>query len=193
MIKAIIRSFLVLAVIFAGVACGDSKDLSQSQTQDSQECNFTRESALYNEWAKEWKGQKDGVYYYNSGTPYAIINMLKQCDIKGLRLMLDELGKREFISMQASGGMIFLIVAIESAKVESVQFLLENKLTYKDNVAQYEEFVIDEVYYDKNYVKKAPLQFAHQKLNEAKSSNDSNAVQNYEKIIEILEKYKSGQ
>lgn len=80
-----------------------------------------------------------------------------------------------------------MIVAIESAKVESVQFLLENKLTYKDNVAQYEEFVIDEVYYDKNYVKKTPLQFAHQKLNEAKSSNDSNAVQNYEKIIEILD------
>lgn len=160
--------------------------------QDLQQCNFTRESALYDEWAKDWKGQEDDVYYYNSGTPYAIINMLKQCDIKGLTIMLDELGKQEFISMQASGGMIFLIAAIESAQVESVKFLLKNKLTYKDNVAQYEGFKIDEVYYDENYVKKTPLQFATQKLNEAKSSGDSNAVRNYEKIIELLEKYKSG-
>ena len=183
----LVKILWILLVAFQINACGDSKDSGELQTQDSQECNFIRESALYNEWAKDWKGQEDDVYYYNSGTPYAIINMLKQCDIKGLRLMLDELGKREFTSMQASGGMIFLIAAIESAKVESVQFLLENKLTYKDNVAQYEEFVIDEVYYNKNYVKRAPLQFANQKLNEAKSNGDSNAVQNYEKIIEILD------
>ena len=192
MTKSIIHSFLMLAIFFANVVYGDSKDLSQSQTQDLQECNFTRESALYNEWAKEWRGKEDDVYFYKE-TPYTIMYMLGECDIKGLKLMLDELGKGGFISMQASGGMIFLITAIESAQVESVKFLLENKLTYKDNVAQYEGSVIDEVYYDKNYVKRTPLQFATQKLNEAKSSGDSNAVRNYEKIIEILEKYNSGQ
>ena len=166
---------------------GYAQDLAHTQSTQQ------TKSALYDEWAKEWRGKEDDVYYYNSGTPYAIINMLKQCDIKGLTIMLDELGKQEFISMQASGGMIFLIAAIESAQVESVKFLLENKLTYKDNVAQYEGSVIDEVYYDKNYVKRTPLQFATQKLQEAKSSGDSDAVRNYEKIIELLEQYKSGQ
>lgn len=46
MTKSIIHSFLVLAIFFANVVYGDSKDLSQSQTQDLQECNLTRESAL---------------------------------------------------------------------------------------------------------------------------------------------------
>ena len=165
---------------------GYAQDLAHTQSTQQ------TKSALYDEWAKDWRGKEDDVYFYKE-TPYTIMYMLGECDIKGLKLMLDELGKQEFISMQASGGMIFLIAAIESVQVESVKFLLENKLTYKDNVAQYEDSVIDEVYYDKNYVKRTPLQFATQKLQEAKSSGDSDAVRNYEKIIELLEQYKSGQ
>ncbi|MGX3045616.1 hypothetical protein [Helicobacter sp. T3_23-1056] len=185
--KNIILIFRVIIVAFLLNAFAIASNLLN--LQDLQECNFTRESALYNKWAKDWKGREDDVYFYKE-TPYTIMYMLGECDIKGLRLMLDDLGKRGFISMQASGGMIFLIAAIESAKVESVKFLLENKLTYKDNVAEYEGWTIDEVYHDENYVKRTPLQFATQKLIEAKFIDDSNAVQNYEKIIEILEKYK---
>lgn len=68
--------------------------------------------------------------------------MLEQCDIRGLTLILNDIGAREFILHQASGGVIFLMIAIEFAHPQSVQFLLEHNLTQKDNKDIYEEQMI---------------------------------------------------
>lgn len=110
--------------------------------------------------------------------------MLEQCDILGLTLMLNDIDTREFIFHQASGGVIFLMVAIESAHPQSVQFLLEHKLTQKDNKDIYEEQTIEEIIEGLT-----PFQFATQKLQEAKAKGDSKAIANYKKILEILKEY----
>ena len=177
---------LIKGVLIALLVCIAQLQATQFNTQDNQqECNITGESKLYQEWVEQWKGKYEtDIYYHQVGTPYAIKDMLEQCDILGLTLMLNDIDKREFILHQASGGMIFLMVAIESAYPQSVQFLLEHKLTQKDNKDIYEEQMIEETIEGLT-----PLQLANQKLQEAKAKGDSKAIANYEKILEILKEY----
>lgn len=174
-------AFLVVA--FINVAFG--ADTHEVALNNQQECNITGESNLYQEWVEQWKGKYEtDIYYHQTGTPYAIKDMLEQCDIRGLTLMLNDIDTREFIFHQASGGVIFLMVAIESAHPQSVQFLLEHKLTQKDNKDIYEKQTIEEIIEGLT-----PLQLANQKLQEAKAKGDSKAIANYEKILEILKEY----
>ncbi|WP_295701878.1 MULTISPECIES: hypothetical protein [Helicobacter] len=76
------------------------------------------------------------------------------------------------------------MIAIESAHPQSVQFLLEHKLTQKDNKDIYEEQMIEETIEGLT-----SLHLATQKLQEAKAKGDSKAVENYEKIIKLLQEY----
>lgn len=159
--------------------------ISHTTQNNQQECNITGKSKLYQEWAEQWKGKYEtDIYYHQTGTPSAIKDMLEQCDIRGLTLILNDIGTREFILHQASGGAIFLMIAIESAHPQSVQFLLEHKLTQKDNKDIYEEQMIEETIEGLT-----SLHLATQKLQEAKAKGDSKAVENYEKIIKLLQEY----
>lgn len=177
------KKLAFLLVAFVSVAFG--VDTHEVAPNNQQECNITGESNLYQEWVEQWKGKYEtDIYYHQTGTPYAIKDMLEQCDILGLTLILNDIDIREFIFHQASGGVIFLMVAIESAYPQSVQFLLEHKLTQKDNKDIYEEQTIEEIIEGLT-----PFQFATQKLQEAKAKSDSKAMANYEKILEILKKY----
>ena len=177
---------LIKGTLIALLICVVQLQATSHTTQNNQqECNITGKSKLYQEWVEQWKGKYEtDIYYHQVGTPYAIKDMLEQCDILGLTLMLNDIDKREFILHQASGGMIFLMVAIESAYPQSVQFLLEHKLTQKDNKDIYEEQMIEETIEGLT-----PLQRANQKLQEAKAKGDSKAIANYEKILEILKEY----
>ena len=177
------KKLAFLVVAFISVAFG--VDTHEVALNNQQECNITGESNLYQEWVEQWKGKYEtDIYYHQEGTPYAIKDMLEQCDIRGLTLMLNDIDTREFIFHQASGGVIFLMVAIESAHPQSVQFLLEHKLTQKDNKDMYERQTIEEIIEGLT-----PLQLATQKLQEAKVKGDFKAIANYEKILEILKKY----
>uniref|UniRef100_UPI000DA14351 hypothetical protein n=1 Tax=Helicobacter cinaedi TaxID=213 RepID=UPI000DA14351 len=177
---------LLQGTLIALLICVVQLQATSHTTQNNQqECNITGKSKLYQEWVEQWKGKYEtDIYYHQVGTPYAIKDMLEQCDILGLTLMLNDIDKREFILHQASGGMIFLMVAIESAYPQSVQFLLEHKLTQKDNKDIYEEQMIEETIEGLT-----PLQLANQKLQEVKAKGDSKAIANYEKILEILKEY----
>lgn len=177
---------LLQGTLIALLICVVQLQATSHTTQNNQqECNITGKSKLYQEWVEQWKGKYEtDIYYHQVGTPYAIKDMLEQCDILGLTLMLNDIDKREFILHQASGGMIFLMVAIESAYPQSVQFLLEHKLTQKDNKDIYEEQMIEETIEGLT-----PLQRANQKLQEVKAKGDSKAIANYEKILEILKEY----
>lgn len=179
---------LFQGALIALLVCMTQLQATQVSTQDNQqECNITGESRLYQEWVEQWKGKDEiDIYYHQTGTPSAIKDMLEQCDIRGLTLILNDIGTREFILHQASGGVVFLMVAIESAYPQSVQFLLEHKLTQKDNKDIYEEQMIEE-----SIEGLTPLQLTTQKLQESKAKEDSKAVENYEKIIEVLKQYQN--
>lgn len=177
------KKLLILAILSCSVTFG--VETHESTQDNQQECNITGESKLYQEWVEQWKGKYEtDIYYHQEGTPYAIKYMLEQCDILGLTLMLNDIDTREFIFHQASGGVIFLMVAIESAHPQSVQFLLEHKLTQKDNKDIYEKQTIEEIIEGLT-----PFQLANQKFLEAKAKGDSKAIANYEKILEILKEY----
>lgn len=179
---------LLQGVLIALLVCVAQLQAIQVTIQDNQqECNITGESKLYQEWVEQWKGKDEtDIYYHQTGTPSAIKDMLEQCDIRGLTLILNDIDTREFILHQASGGVVFLVVAIESAHPQSVQFLLEHKLTQKDNKDIYKEQMIEE-----SIEGLTPLQLATQKLREAKAKGDSRAIQNYEKIIKLLQEHET--
>lgn len=181
--KRIQRTLLVLLL------CAAHIQANCFNIQDSQQqCNATGKSKIYDDWVKRWKGSYEtDRYYHQDGTPYAIKDMLEHGDIQGLTLILCDIGKREFVAHQASGGVVFLIVAIESAHTQSVEFLLQHKLTQRDNQTLYKEYAIQE----KDFNGNTPEQLATKKLQEFKSKGDLKAVENYQKIIEILQKYKS--
>ena len=158
---------------------GYAQDLAHTQSTQN------TESAFYNEWFKQWGNHKwnnkssnlaatNKSYAFESA--YIIIDMIKADDIAGLELIYKALEKDKEHNMAFLNGIIgmptFEQQAIDLANAKALKFLLKNHIT--DDI----ESLCD---------------YANEKLNEAKSSNDSNAVQNYEKIIEILEKYKSGQ
>lgn len=156
--------------------------------QDSAHMQSTQntESAFYSEWFKQWGNHKwdnkssnpaatNKSYAFESA--YIIIDMIKADDIAGLELIYKALEKDKEHNMAFLNGIIgmptFEQQAIDLANTKALEFLLKNHIIDDDI-----ESLCD---------------YANEKLNEAKSNGDSNAVQNYEKIIEILEKYKSGQ
>ena len=72
--------------------------ISHTTQNNQQECNITGKSKLYQEWAEQWKGKYEtDIYYHQTGTSSAIKDMLEQCDIRGLTLILNDIGTREFI------------------------------------------------------------------------------------------------
>lgn len=159
---------------------GYAQDLAHTQSTQK------TKSVLYNEWFKQWGNHKwnnkssnpaatNKSYAFESA--YIIIDMIKADDIAGLELIYKALEKDKEHNMAFLNAIIgmptFEQQAIDLANAKVLEFLLKNHITDDDI-----ESLCD---------------YANEKLNEAKSSNDSNAVQNYEKIIEILEKYKSGQ
>ncbi|MGX2985228.1 hypothetical protein ACWIWK_07150 [Helicobacter sp. 23-1048] len=165
---------------------GYAQDLAH--TQSTQRIK----SALYDEWVKQWGNHKwdnrssnpaatNKAYSFESA--YIIVDMIKADDIAGLELIYKALEKDKEHNMAFLNGIIgaptFEQQAIDSANVSALEFLLKNHI------------VIDEVNDDGET--KNLSDYANEKLNEAKSSGNSNAVRNYEKIIELLEKYKSGQ
>ncbi|BAM12579.1 hypothetical protein HCN_1375 [Helicobacter cinaedi PAGU611] len=159
---------------------GHAQDLVHMQSTQNTESDF------YNEWFKQWGNHKwnnkssnpaatNKSYAFESA--YIIIDMIKADDIAGLELIYKALEKDKEHNMAFLNGIIgaptFEQQAIDLANAKALKFLLKNHIIDDDI-----ESLCD---------------YANQKLNEAKSNGDSNAVQNYEKIIEILEKYKSGQ
>ena len=179
--KQLLQGVLIALLIFVV----QLQAASHTTQNNQQECNITGKSKLYQEWVEQWKGKYEtDIYYHQTGTPSAIKDMLEHCDIRGLTFILNDIGSREFILHQASGGVIFLMVGIESAYPQSVQFLLEHNLTQKDNKDIYEGQMIEETIGGLT-----PLQLTTQKLQEAKAKGDSKAIANYEKILELLQKY----
>ena len=157
---------------------GYAQDLAH--TQSTQRIK----SALYDEWFKQWGNHKwdnrssipaatNKAYSFESA--YIIIDMIKADDIAGLELIYKALEKDKEHNMAFLNGIVgaptFEQQAIDSANAKALEFLLKNHIADDENLSDY----------------------ANEKLNEAKSSGDSNAVRNYVKIIEILEQYKGGQ
>ena len=174
-------------LIFAFILIfGYAQDLAHTQSTQK------AKSALYNKWVKQWGNHKwdnrssnPAVVnkYYAFESAYIIVDMIKADDIAGLELIYKALEKDKMPNMALLNGIIgaptFEQQAIDSANAKALEFLLKNHI------------VIDEVNDDGET--KNMSDYANEKLNEAKSSGDSNAVRNYVKIIEILEKYNSGQ
>ena len=162
----------------------DNKKL-QSITKILESCDTAEaikdnESALYNEWFKQWGNHKwnnkssnpaatNKSYAFESA--YIIIDMIKADDIAGLELIYKALEKDKEHNMAFLNGIIgaptFEQQAIDLANAKALEFLLKNHIIDDDI-----ESLCD---------------YANEKLNEAKSNGDSNAVQNYEKIIEVLD------
>ncbi|MGX2973385.1 hypothetical protein, partial [Helicobacter sp. T3_23-1059] len=148
------------------------------ETCNTTEATKGNESALYDEWVKQWGNHKwdnrssnpvatNKAYSFDSA--YIIVDMIKADDIAGLELIYKALEKDKEHNMAFLNGIIgaptFEQQAIDSANVSALEFLLKNHIADDENLSDY----------------------ANEKLNEAKSSGDSNAVRNYVKIIEILE------
>lgn len=102
--------------------------------------------------------------------------MLRSCDMVGLEQMLHTLRKDEIMSFQRAEGSYLDIVLQEDINPLVVRFLLDNEIiVFKDlNPIDYK-------------------QLATQKLQESKAKEDSKAVENYEKIIEVLKQYQNEQ
>ena len=168
MIGAKMKKLILAFILIFGYA----QDLAH--TQSTQRIKST----LYNEWSKQWGNHKwdnrssnPAVVnkYYAFESAYIIVDMIKADDIAGLELIYKALEKDKMPNMALLNGIIgaptFEQQAIDSANANALEFLLKNHIADDENLSDY----------------------ANEKLNEAKSSGDSNAVRNYEKIIEILE------
>ena len=126
---------------------------------------------------------KSALYNKSFDSAYIIVDMIKADDIAGLELIYRALENDKEHNMAFLNGIVgaptFEQQAIDSANAKALEFLLKNHV------------VIGEVNDDGET--KNMSDYANEKINEAKSSGDSDAVRNYEKIIELLEQYKSGQ
>lgn len=142
-------------------------------------CNTNEKSSILQSWQEDWGNYEWGEdpqvnQYYVVETNGALRDMLRSCDIAGLEQMLHRLGKDEIISFQRAEGSYLDIVLQEDINPLVVRFLLDNEIiVFKDlNPIDYK-------------------QLTTQKLQEAKTKGDSKAVENYEKIIKLLQEYKA--
>lgn len=155
-----------------GYARADSVYTPTQQTHKIQ-------SSLYKEWQEQWGdyqwGEEPQVnQYYIVETNGAFKDMLRSCDMVGLEQMLHTLRKDEIISFQRAEGSYLDIVLQEDIDPLVVKFLLDNEIILFED--------LNPIDY---------RQLSTQKLQEAKVKEDSKAVENYKKIIEVLKQYQN--
>lgn len=142
-------------------------------------CNTNQKSSILQNWQEQWGNYEWGEnpqinQYYIVEANGALKDMLRSCDMAGLEQMLHILGKDKIISLQRAEGSHLDIVLQEDINPLAVKFLLDNELI---------------LFEDLN-----PIDYKHlatQKLQESKAKGDSKAVENYEKIIKLLQEYET--
>ncbi|WP_394950838.1 hypothetical protein [uncultured Helicobacter sp.] len=142
-------------------------------------CNTSEKSSILQKWQEDWGNYVWGEdpqanQYYVVETNGAFKDMLRTCDMVGLEKMLYILGKEKLTQQQEAEGSYLDIVLREDINPLVVEFLLDNEIIlFEDlNLIDYK-------------------QLATQKLQEAKAKGDSKAIQNYEKIIKLLQEYET--
>lgn len=147
---------------------------------------YKAQSELYEKWEKqwgnyEWSDNAIGNKSYAFETAYIIIEMIDKDDIDGLKCLYQVLQKDKKHNMaflnEIIGEPTFEKEAIEKENVKALEFFLHNGVVENDAT------IID-IDAGQEY---SLLELATQKLQEAKAKGDSKAIQNYEKIIKLLE------
>lgn len=165
-----------------GYARADSVYTPTQQTHKIQ-------SSLYKKWKQQWgdyqwSNNAIGNKSYAFETTYIIIEMIDKGDIDGLSYLYQTLQKDKEHNMAFLNGIIgeptFEKKAIDKANFEALEFLLKN------NVIDIDTTITDDALQEYSL----PT-YATQKLQEAKTKGDSKAVENYEKIIEVLKQYQN--
>lgn len=142
-------------------------------------CNTNEKSSMLQKWQEDWGnyvwGENPQVnQYYVVQTNGAFKNMLRACDMVGLEKMLYILGKEKLTQQQEAEGSYLDIVLQEDISTLAVKFLLHNEII---------------LFEDLN-----PTDYKHlatQKLQESKAKEDFRAIQNYEKIIKLVQEYEA--
>ena len=142
-------------------------------------CNTSEKSSILQKWQEDWGNYVWGEdpqanQYYVVETNGAFKDMLRTCDMVGLEKMLYILGKEKLTQQQEAEGSYLDIVLQEDINPLVVEFLLDNEII---------------LFGDLNLIDYKQL--ATQKLQEAKTKGDSKAIQNYEKIIKLLQEYET--
>lgn len=142
-------------------------------------CNTSEKSSILQKWQEDWGNYEWGEdpqanQYYVVETNGAFKDMLRACDVVGSEQILHILGKNKIISLQMAEGSYLDIVLQEDINPLVVEFLLDSELIlFEDlNLIDYK-------------------QLATQKLQEAKAKGDFRAIQNYEKIIKLVQEYEA--
>lgn len=163
--KAIITYLIVAILTFGGVY--------------GSVCNTSEKSSILQKWQEDWGNYEWGEdpqanQYYVVETNGAFKDMLRACDVVGSEQILHILGKNKIISLQMAEGSYLDIVLQEDINPLVVEFLLDSELIlFEDlNLIDYK-------------------QLATQKLQEAKAKGDFRAIQNYEKIIKLVQEYEA--
>ncbi|BDB64063.1 hypothetical protein T36_0510 [Helicobacter cinaedi] len=147
-------------------------------------CNYDTKTQNYTQWQEHYDGYQWGTNAignraYIQESFYTIVEMMLKCDMKGLELIAKSLGEKEFARLQEfQGDLIYSALQGEDVPpppIEPIEFLLKHKLA---SVSKQGLSATD-----------TPLELTTQKLKEAKSKGDSKAIANYEKILELLQKY----
>lgn len=163
--KAIITYLIVAILTFGGVY--------------GSVCNTSEKSSILQSWQEDWGNYEWGEepqvnQYYIVETNGAFKDMLRSCDMVGLEQMLHTLRKDEIISFQRAEGSYLDIVLHEDIDPLVVKFLLDNEIILFED--------LNPIDYK---------QLATQKLQEAKAKEDFRAIQNYEKIIKLVQEYEA--
>lgn len=176
------HTIFFLVFLLFGYARADSIDTPTQQTHKIQ-------SSLYKKWEKQWgnyqwSNNAIGNKSYAFETAYIIIEMIDKSDIDGLSYLYQTLQKDKEHNMAFLNGIIgepaFEKKAIDKANFEALEFLLKNDV-----------IDIDATISDDALQEYSLPTYATQKLQEAKAKGDSKAIQNYEKIIKLLQKYEA--
>ena len=183
--------YLIFLIILLGLGYlkAESSLISQQMTIAQ-----STSSAIYNRWLKqfgEWDFKK--AYQNNGGignkeysfqTNWAILDMIAQDDIVGLeqiykKLEADIEHNMAFFNGIASPSISFEQQAIDKASIKALSFLLEKSII-DINVT------LEDIEEQKEY---SLCAYATQKLQDAEAKGDSKAIENYKRILEILQKY----
>lgn len=135
-------------------------------------CNTNDKSSVLYKWETDWGSYEWGNdpqvnQYYTIETNGAFIDMIRTCNMVGLKQMFRILGKDRVMQQQRAEESYLDIILQEDINPLVVEFLLDKELIYPIDYKQ----------------------LATQKLKEAKARGDSIAIANYEKILEILKEY----
>lgn len=142
-------------------------------------CDTSEKSSTLQKWQENWGNYEWGEdpqvnQYYVVETNGVFKDMLRACDMVRLEQMLHILGKEKLTQQQEAEGSYLDIVLQEDINTLAVKFLLDNEII---------------LFEDLN-----PIDYKHlatQKLQEAKAKGDFRAVENYEKIIKLLQEYEA--